>query len=290
LSEAGSYENPLVPNKKLLQMYGVMADARALDEHIQKLQKGVKARRRLDSTRGQEACRVSTALELLPGDLVSDSQAGVVMDLISGAQSKAQIDSLLKRVTEFHDGKIDAAKLAKEGALARVLPWVDDVGDRLKMAMGAALSFKTLKRGSLVVAYVSHDELRKKEWQQVLEATSKLELPMIFVVLPATGKDQGGVRQLSAKARGWGMPGMPVDANDAVALYRVSQESLGRIRGGGGPVLIECKGYRVEGAQENSTNDPLAQMKSFLLGRKVCTKAWLEKAGERLRTRISSSK
>jgi acetoin:2,6-dichlorophenolindophenol oxidoreductase subunit alpha len=289
LSEAGSYENPLVPNKKLLQMYGVMADARALDEHIQKLQKGVKARQRLHSTRGQEACRVSTALELLPGDLVSDSQAGVVMDLISGAQSKAQIDSLLGRVAEFHKGKIDGAKLAREGALARVLPWVDDAGDRLRMAMGAALSFKTLKRGSLVVAYVGHHELGKKEWRQILEATSKLELPMIFVVLPGGGKGQGGVRQLSAKERGWGMPGMPVDAHDAVALYRVTQESLGRIRGGGGPVLLECKGYRVEGAQENSTDDPLAQMKTFLLGRKVCTEAWLKNAGERLRTRISSS-
>jgi TPP-dependent pyruvate/acetoin dehydrogenase alpha subunit len=290
LSEAGSYENPLVPNKKLLQMYGVMADARALDEHIQGLQKGVKGRRRLDSTRGQEACRVSTALELLPGDLVSDSQAGVVMDLISGAQSKAQIDSLLGRVAEFHEGKIDGAKLAREDALARVLPWVEDAGDRLRMAMGAALSFKTLKRGSLVVAYVAHDEVDKKEWRQVLETASKLELPMIFVVLPGKGKDQGGVRQLSAKARGWGMPGMPVDAHDAVALYRVTQESLGRIRGGGGPVLVECKGYRVKGSQENSTDDPLAQMKTFLLGRKVCTEAWLKNAGERLRTRISSSK
>jgi TPP-dependent pyruvate/acetoin dehydrogenase alpha subunit len=257
-----------------------------LDEHIQKLQKGVKARRRLNSTWGQEACRVSTALELLPGDLVSDSQAGVVMDLISGTQSKAQIDSLLGRVAEFHEGKIDGAKLTKEGALARVLPWVDDVGDRLKMAMGAALSFKMLKRGSLVVAYVGHDELGKKEWRQVLEIASKLELPMIFVVLPGSGKDQDGVRQLSAKARGWGMPGMPVDANDPVALYRVTQESLGRIRGGGGPVLIECKGYWVEGTRKNSNDDPLAHMKSFLLGRKVCTEAWLERAGERLRGRI----
>lgn len=288
MSEAGSYENPLVPNKKLLQMYGVMADARALDEHIQGLQKGVKGRRRLGSTRGQEACRVSTALELLPGDLVSDSQAGVVMDLISGAQAKAQIDSLLGRVAEFHEGKIDGAKLAKDGALARVLPWVDCVGDRLRMAMGAALSFKTLKRGSLVVAYVGHDELGKKEWRQILETASKLELPMIFVVLPGSGKDQGGVRQLSAKVRGWGMPGMPVDAHDAVALYRVTQESLGRIRGGGGPVLIECKGYRVEGVREDSADDPLAQMRNFLLGRKVCTEAWLEKAGKRLRKRISS--
>jgi TPP-dependent pyruvate/acetoin dehydrogenase alpha subunit len=289
LSDAGLYENPLVPNKKLLQMYGVMADARALDEHIAGLQKGVKGRRRLGSTRGEEACRVSIALDLLPGDLVSDSQPGVVMDLIAGAQSKAQIDSLLGRVAEFHDGKIDGAKLAREGALARVLPWVEDAGDRLRMAMGAALSFKTLRRGSVVVAYAGHSDLDKKEWREIIEAAAKLELPMIFVVLPDSGKEKDGVTQLSAKVRGWGLPGMPVDAHDAVALYRVTQESLGRIRGGGGPVLIECKGYRVQGVGGDSRQDPLEQMKSFLLGRKICTKAWLERAGERVSKRISST-
>ncbi|WP_353071520.1 thiamine pyrophosphate-dependent enzyme [Tunturiibacter gelidoferens] len=289
MSDAGLYENPLVPNKKLLQMYSVMADARALDEHIAGMQKGVKARRRLESTKGQEACRVSTALELLPGDLVSDSQAGVVMDLIAGAQSKAQIDSLLGRVVEFHAGKIDGARLAREGALARVLPWVEDASSRLRMAMGAALSFKTLKRGSVVVAYVGRSELDKKERQEIIESVAKLDLPMILVVLPSRGDKKDGVNQLSAKVRGWGMPGIPVDANDAVALYRVTQESLGRIRGGGGPVLIECKGYRVDGVGGDSRQDPLVQMKSFLLGRKVCTKAWLERAGERLRKRISST-
>jgi TPP-dependent pyruvate/acetoin dehydrogenase alpha subunit len=288
LSDAKPYENPLVPNKKLLQMYGVMADARALDEHITGLQKKVKARRRIASTRGQEACRVSTSLDLLPGDLVSDSQPGVVMDLIAGAQSKAQIDSLLGRVAAFHEGKIEGGKLSREGALARGLPWIEDASDRLRIAMGAALSFKTLKRESVVVAYVGHSELDKKQWKEVIKLASSLELPMIFVVLPGNKKEKG-VNQLSAKVREWGMPGMPVDANDAVALYRVTQESLGRIRGGGGPVLIECKGYLVEGAGEDSSQDPLLLMKSFLLGRKVCTEAWVKKAGERLGKRISST-
>jgi acetoin:2,6-dichlorophenolindophenol oxidoreductase subunit alpha len=282
LSDAEQYENPLVPNKKLLQMYSVMADAKALDEHIAGLQKNVKARRRLASTRGEEACRVSTTLELLAGDLVSDSQPGVVMDLIAGAQSKTQINSLLTRVSAFHEGKTDGTKLVREGALARVLPWVNDAGNRVRMAMGAALSFKALKRGSVVVAYVGHSELSKREWREIIEAAAQLELPMIFVVLPPKRKEKDGLNQLSAKVRGWGLPGMPVDANDAVALYRVTQESLGRIRGGGGPVLIECKGYRVEGVRDDSAEDPLVQMQNFLLGRKICTRAWLKKAGERL--------
>src|ERR1700732_5229499 len=95
LSETEMHENPLVPNTKLRQMYMAMAEARVLDEHIAKSQKTVKGRR-LESTRGQEACRVSMAIDLGPGDLVSDSQVGVVMDLIAGAKAS----SLLKRLAE----------------------------------------------------------------------------------------------------------------------------------------------------------------------------------------------
>src|SRR5271163_1915128 len=132
LSETGLHENPLVPNTKLRQMYEAMAEARVLDGHIARLQRRVKGRRRLDSTRGQEACRVSTAIDLGPGDLVSDSQVGVAMDLLAGAK----IDSLLKRVAEFHSAKKgDGAKSACDSGR---LPWIDDAGERLRMAMGAA--------------------------------------------------------------------------------------------------------------------------------------------------------
>jgi acetoin:2,6-dichlorophenolindophenol oxidoreductase subunit alpha len=280
------HENPLVPNTKLRQMYVAMAEARVLDEHIARLQKTVKGRRRLEPTRGQEACRVSTAIDLGPGDLVSDSQVGVVMDLIAGAK----VSPLLKRVAEIHSGKkIKGAKLGETSG--RVLPWVEDAGERLRMAMGAALSFKTLGRANVVVAYVRHGEVGKGVWRKVLALAGKLELPMIFVILPAVkGEKRDGVANLSAKTAQWGVPGIPVDAGDAVALYRVAQESLGRTRGGDGPVLIECVAYRVEGSGGDTAGDPLVQMEEFLRGRRVCTKAWLKRAGERLRRRIAATR
>jgi TPP-dependent pyruvate/acetoin dehydrogenase alpha subunit len=283
------HENPLVPNKKLRQMYVAMVEVRVLDEHIARLQKrgkglkGLKGRRRLDSTHGQEACRVSTAIDLGPGDLVSDSQVGVVMDLIAGAK----VDSLLKRVAALHSGKkIKNAKAA--GISARLLPWIEDAGERLRMAMGAALSFKTLGRANVVVAYVRHGEVARGVWRQVLGLASKLELPVIFVVLPAVkGEKRNGMANLSAKTARWGVPGIPVDVADAVALYRVAQESMGRTRGGDGPVLIECIQCRVEGKGAGGSVDPVVQMAKFLLDRKVCTKAWVEGAGEGLRRRIA---
>jgi len=281
----GLHENPLVPNKKLRQMCVAMAEARVLDEHIAGLQKRMKGRRKLDSTRGQEACRVSTAIDLEPGDLVSDSQVGVVMDMLAGGK----VGSLLKRVAEIHSEKrAKGARLA--GASGRVMPWIDDAGDRLRMALGAALSLRTLGRPNVVVAYVRHGQVSKRVWRLVLDRASNLELPVIFVILPVMkGEKRGGMANLSGKPARWGVPRIPVDAGDAVALYRVAQESMGRTRGGDGPVLIECLANRVEGPGGAASVDPLVQMKEFLLNRKVCTEAWLERAGDGLRRRIAAA-
>jgi TPP-dependent pyruvate/acetoin dehydrogenase alpha subunit len=291
------HENPLVPNAKLRQMYVAMAEARALDEYVAGLKgrfkepKGLKGRRRMISIRGQEACRVSTAIDLEPGDLVSDCQAGVVMELLAGAK----VSSLLKHLAGLGSGKNSSGKNATGvkvgGTSGRLLPWIDDPGERLRMAMGAALSFKTLGRANVVLAYVEHAEVDGRGWRKVLELAGKLELPVIFVVLPPGKRDRrDGMANLSEKTARWGVPGIPVDAGDAVALYRVVQESLGRTRSGDGPVLIECVAYGMKGSGGGSPGDPLVQMKEFLLGRKVCTEVWVERAGEGLRRRIASAR
>jgi len=280
LSETKPHENPLVNNKKLRQMYLTMVEARVLEEHVAKMQRGVKASRRMASTHGQEACRVSTAVELGAGDLVSDAHAGVVMDLVLGATP----GSVLRRVAALGSGK----KTATTNSGSRQLPWIEDVEDRLRMALGAGLAFKTLKQASIIVTYVNHHEADGKAWRKVLTLAAELEVPIIFVVLPEAGskKKQDGFGHISTKARSCGVPGIPVDANDAVALYRVAQESIGRLRGGDGPVVIECVPYR----QQGESNDPIVRMKDFLLGGKVCTPEWLNRAGDTFRERIAAMK
>jgi acetoin:2,6-dichlorophenolindophenol oxidoreductase subunit alpha len=288
LSEAGVYENPLVPNKKLRQMYKAMVEARILDEHIATLQKGIKARRRLDSTHGEEACRVSTAIELGAGDLISDSQDGLVMELLAGAKADLLLRSLTKRAGGAKNGR---SGRAAEVTTGRQMPWVRSAEDRITLAMGAALSFKTLKKTNVVVVYVRADEIAKGAWRKVLEIAGSLELPIIFVILPALpGKaKKARTEGLCAKARSCRVAGIPVDASDAVALYRVMQESLGRTRQDGGPVLIECIPFEAESSGWGERVDPLEQMKAFLLHRKVCTEAWLGRAGDGLRKKMSQA-
>ena len=219
---------------------------------------------------------MSTGIDLEPGDLVSDSQAGVIMDHILGADA----GTVLKRLASL----ISREKTV-EIAGTKQLPWIEDAGDRLSLAVGAALAFKAQKQANLVVAYLPRGEARGGRWRRLLSICAQLELPVIFVVLPAMAGKKKAVPlgNVGAKARSCGVPGIPVDSSDAVALYRVMQESIGRVRGGGGAVVIDCLAYPVDGKMP----DPVEQMKSFVLAKKAGSLKWMEHAGDSFRGRIS---
>lgn len=285
MNETAPRENPLVPNQKLLQIYTAIVEMRLLDEYAATLHHKKKLHRKPGSIRGQEACRVSTAIELQPGDIVSDAQGGAAMGLLFGAKA----GSLLRSISADRKKKERAAAAAEEAIAKRLLPWIEGVEDRLKLALGAALACKTLKQSNTVIVYIDRTEVTKGLWKSVLSLSGKLELPIIFVILPEKGKKAGAV-DLCARARAAGVPGIPVDANDAVALYRVAQESIGRTRGGGGPVLIDCVAAATNeqrGNENNEGDDPIIHMKKFLVERKVCAETRADHAGDALRKKIA---
>ena len=49
---------------------------------------------------------------------------------------------------------------------------------------------------------------------------------------------------IAPRAAAYRMPGVIVDGNDAVAVYRAGRAAVARARRGGGPTLIEAKTYR----------------------------------------------
>ncbi len=233
--QAAPSENPLVPNAVLQRMYEGMRELRAL---------GSRAGAR--SLRGEEACRVSSMLLLAAGDLVSDVPGSRVAVQAKGSSRTAM-------------------QTMAPGAL--LLPQVDGAGgadgalERLMLAVGAAGALRAQGAGRLVLVYADAAEMPAARWRQVLGVAGRGELPIVFVLLPsAEGQSQG---MLSDRAQGWGVPGMPVDAADGVALYRVMQESVLRARGGDGPALIECVRWQPKGVAMTEA-DGLAAMRRLL--------------------------
>ena len=154
--------------------------------------------------------------------------------------------------------------------------------ERLMLGVGAASALRAQGEGRLVLAYVEGDALPLPRWKQVLGAAGQAQVPIVFALLPTKdGRRQGAV---SDRAQGWGVPGMPVDAADAVALYRVMQESVLRARGGDGPALVECVTWTPQGGGKKSV-DGVRAMRAVLEQRGLLGRERV--AGARERTRKS---
>jgi TPP-dependent pyruvate/acetoin dehydrogenase alpha subunit len=280
--DAGAvWENPLMPNVKLRQIYRAMVRLRTLARALP-----AGGRKGL----GMEAVLVSTSVDLGPGDFVSDAIGGGVVEFLRGAGL----------VGALGGKKTKRGTVAGCGAAAR-LPGGIGVAERIWAALGAAAALKAAwaqakvaakaaeatpgERG-VVVVYTRAGEIPAAVWRKALTFAVEQELPVVFVVLPVRGARGGEVTALAQQCRA---PGIPVDADDAVAIYRVAQESIGRARVGGGAALIECVPF-VLGSKGNKAGDAIAGLECYLLQRKVATRAWLEGEAKSFAKRVAREK
>jgi TPP-dependent pyruvate/acetoin dehydrogenase alpha subunit len=142
----------------------------------------------------------------------------------------------------------------------------------------------------VAVVYTRLGEVTPGLWRRTLAYVADQELPVLFVVLPAVGRlstvKAGGMTAICLRH---GIPGIAVDADDAVAIYRVAQEALGRARMGGGPVLMECVPFVLEGARglHKASMDAIRGLEHYMLGRHIATKKWMERETKSFAKRVS---
>ncbi|MDH3499928.1 MAG: dehydrogenase E1 component subunit alpha/beta, partial [Acidimicrobiia bacterium] len=106
-------------------------------------------------------------------------------------------------------------------------------------------------RGSDAVVAVHGGEGSTSEgdWSEAMNFAGIHNLPVVFVIennqyAISVPMDEEIAGQIADRARGYGIEGVYVDGNDALAVYKVTKEAVARARSGGGPTLIEARTYR----------------------------------------------
>jgi Dehydrogenase E1 component len=262
MTAASTYENPLIPNARLRQIYLAMVRARMFG-------KALPAKRRGGWTPAVDACLVSSSVDLGPGDLVSDSLGGGVMDF-------------LRRVKPLKRG----GPVADCGA-AGTLPAGMGIAERLWAAVGAAGALKVSPQPGVVVVYVLPGEAPAALWRKVLGYAAEQVLPILFVVMP--GAQGAKVGAVCGFAHDCHVPGIAVDGDDAVAIYRVAQESIGRARIGGGVAVMECVPFVMSGAKGKAV-DAVVGMERYMVQRGVVKKEWMEREARVFGRRLGAAK
>lgn len=238
-------ENPLLPHNKLRELHALMLRCRAL-ERKQKSLGGAR-----------EALLAATSIHLLPGDLLSaESVDGVAGQLAPKAKKSNPAGSILG------------------GAAA---------GGRMLRCAAAARGLQATGSEGLVLA-LTRAGGAEPGWSAALEWAHLSDMPLLLVVADATagkpsrrGKSGGkgaepslDFTHMSRLAKRLRLPVFTVDGEDAVAVYRVMQESVLRARMGGGPaVLWAVMTPAAEVPKMPRSNQPIVRLEKYLAARKI---------------------
>lgn len=299
--------NPLISNEKLKQLYSTMVKCRLLEERARALKKQARFKGNYYAAVGQEAVAVGAGIDLRPEDAVAPSHRDFILNFIKGVPLNAMFSQLYGRVTSPDKGRSSPAHCGY--APLNIITPASTIAAQLNIGTGIALANQMQKKDHVVVAFSGEGSTSLGFWHEALNFAGVRNLPIVFICQnnlwaeSVAFKLQTKVEDVSLKAAGYGFPGITVDGNDAVAMYRVAQEAISRARSGDGPTLIEAKTYRwyghseidpakyrsAEEVEEWKAKDPIAAMERYLTGKGLFSAEWKQQFSDEFQKELDAA-
>lgn len=286
LADDASPSNPAV----LRTLYSVLLRTRMLEEQVLSLLRAGRIPGTTVPVLGGEATEVGACIGLQSDDSFSSSQPKLATHVVRGTPLEQLFAEL------YRPASISAATSAQSPSSSlRVVPRTSSITGQFDIAAGIALAYRELARRNVVVALADDGLAALGFWHEAASLASRCRLPIVFVVENCAQSHANGSsvvhsdEDLRNRAEAYGFPGITVDGNDLVAVWRVTQESIHRARTGAGPTLIECCTWRwhaqdaaksTDGRAQDSTeharwqHDPLHHMEHYMKKRFLWQQKW----------------
>lgn len=245
LDEKGRVDKDLgVPsgldNDKLLEMYRWMLFFRRFDEKALALQRtgrlGTYA-----SLIGQEAAQVGAGYAMKDGDWLVPSFREQGLMMVRGVPGS--------KIITYWNGD-ERGSQYDEGV--NVLPICVPVGSQLLHGVGLAMAESLEGTSNAVLACIGDGGTSEGDFHEACNFAGVYNAPAVILVqnnqwaISVPRHAQSAAPTLAQKAIAYGIHGIQVDGNDAMAMYEAVREALDRAREGGGPTLVEAFTYRIE--------------------------------------------
>ena len=237
-----------IPAIMLKNMYITMLRIRRMEEKIVELYPEQEMRCPTHLYIGQEAIASGVCASLQKEDYVFGTYRGHGHYLAKGGNMK-------KLAAELY-GKATGCAKGKGGSMHIVAPEVNFmgcsalVGGGMPMAAGAALAAAMQHTKQVSVSFIGDGVVEEGVFHETLNFASLRKLPVIFICennfyavhVHQSARQPGD--NIYERAACYLMPGMRIDGNDVIEVYRTAKEAIHRARAGDGPTLIECRTYR----------------------------------------------
>jgi pyruvate dehydrogenase E1 component alpha subunit len=252
LDETGKVDKELEPDirdEDLIRLYRAMFLARESDQRMVKLQRQGRIGTLAPSS-GQEAAHCAPALAMTEKDWM----VGAFREAGARIMKGESITQALVYYNGFEEGN-------RRPDNQRILPISIIVGSQTLHAVGIgyAMRYKG-ENDSAVVTFFGDGATSGGDFHEALNFASVWKAPVVFIcqnnqwaISMPRGK-QTNARTLAQKAIGYDIPGIQVDGNDALAMYKATKEALERAKAGEGPTLIEAVTYRL--MMHTTADDP----------------------------------
>lgn len=253
-SKQGRNGQPPIPAEKLKQLYTLMLQCRTMEDRVRILFKQGKFSGNYYAATGQEAIEVGCAVDLRPTDWVAPSHRDFISNLIKGTPLKAMISQLYARTSSPDKGRSSPAHCGY--APLNIITPASTIAAQWNIGTGVALALKMQKKDDIVMAFCGEGATSLGFWHEAVNFAAVHKLPIVYVVHNNRWAESVNIRlqmaneNVADRGQGYGIPGITVDGQDPVAVYRVATEAIDKARRGGGPTLIEAKTYRWFGHSE----------------------------------------
>ena len=255
LKSAGKEHLP--SDEKLLEIYRAMLTTRILDDRMLKLQRQGRVGF-VGLATGQEAAIHGSAAAFGKDDWIFSAlrEGGVTI------QRGMSINDYIAHMFGNDEDSAKGRQMPNHFQCKEVnFPsWSSVLGTQLPHAVGAALAMKMRKQPSVCAAYTGDGATSSNGFHSAMNMAAVNKAPVVFVIvdngwaISVPSSKQTASESYGAKAKAYGMPGVNVDGNDALASYQAVAEAIERARKGEGPSLVALRTYRLGG--HSSSDDP----------------------------------
>jgi TPP-dependent pyruvate/acetoin dehydrogenase alpha subunit len=285
---------PEIDAAKLKEIYTIMVKIRFFEERaITEYRKGLPGF--VHPSIGQEAIPAGVCAFLRDDDYTITTHRGHGDIIAKGAQLDRMMAELFAKKTGYCKGKGGSMHIADVSR--NILGATGIVGDGIPIAAGVGAALKMQGKDSIMVAFFGDGSTNSGAFHEGIGLAAAWSLPVLFVCQnnqyqqSTPTRDYTRLTDIADRAKGYGVPGISVDGNDAIAVAEVAREAIEKCRKGEGPIFIVGNTYRTVGhhmgdpgtsyrpkeeVEEWKKKDPIKRLRQQMVQNKMATDAELD--------------
>jgi pyruvate dehydrogenase E1 component alpha subunit len=204
---------------------------------------------------GQEGLQAGAVAALRVDDYLFYAHRGLGYALAKGMKLEELFGDLLGRVSGSTGGKGGGTVHFVDPAVG-VLGQGGTLGSNFPLGAGAAISSELLGSDRVTAVFFGDGAAARGTFHEAALQASVWKLPVIWIcenngwAISAPISEQSPTENIADRAAAYGVPGVIVDGQDALAVHEATASAVERAREGGGPTLIEAKTLRIRGHYE----------------------------------------